>query len=125
MRQIDFRTVTWGYKANYTKANLVINDNAAWASVWKQAAGNASIPQVNFSNSTVIAMFAGGEPTSGYAINAASVTGDDSHILVLVTLTTAGNCIVEQNLTAPFDIVAIPKTGLRVQFSIQTIASSC
>ena len=123
---IPFRTIRWGIGSSYPKGELVINDPLTWSSVWSQAFAGQTEPQINFTSTSVLAIFAGLEPTSGYSLNFTQVSRAGSNILVQVTLTVpAPSCVVAQVETSPFHIVSIQKEDLRTVFTTKTITRVC
>ena len=108
--------------------NIVTNDQASWSGVWTQAFCHTrdpcpTLPEVNFTQWTVLVVFMGEKGTSGYSTKVARVssTGDNVIVDVLDTVPTRG-CIEAQSLTYPYDIVEIPKSGQPVSFITQSIA---
>lgn len=127
---IQFRSISWAQGSNHsTRDNLIINDQTTWVSVWGEIAGNNPfnpLPQVNFGNTTLIAAFAGTEPSAGYAVNVTSITKTSTHVEVQITLVVPGqNCIEAEMLTSPYHIVIVPKISLPVEFRTQTSTTSC
>lgn len=130
---VSFQTVAWGaYASGYSEAsNLVINDAATWAQVWTQAfcsSPNPCLPTpvVNFSSTTILAVFSGVKPSSGYRTNVTRVSGMGGGILVDVSSTAPGhNCYEAQIVTYPFHIVSIPKTDAHAAFASRTSLRNC
>ncbi len=130
---ISYETVAWGgYASGYPQAaSFVINDQTTWLSVWTQAFCNSpnpcpSPPSVNFSSTTVLAVFSGVKPTVGYATNVTLVTRVGLSVLVDIKVTVPGSSCFEAAMpTYPFHIVAISKTEARVVFATKTFVKNC
>jgi PrcB C-terminal len=71
--------------------SLDIHNQADFDALWQKAFANLSgapdKPMVDFSKSMVVAVFAGGEPTGGYAIRVSNVdnTGDSMNVTAVIT----------------------------------------
>lgn len=131
-RDVPFHSIQWGYYAKgYAHPTyLAINDQETWTRVWTQAFCDSyscpPTPQVDFEHRTVLVVFLGQKPTSGYAVNVTQVTQQGSELHVLVTLTTPGrSCGEYEVLTFPFHFVDLPKTSMAVTFTNQTSVRNC
>ncbi len=125
---IPFHTIWWGAAA-HGPSNIVINDQVTWSKIWTQAYCGPndclSLPEVNFTSRTVLAVFMGGEPNAGYFVNMTKVSRNGPNILVQVRLTEPGNCPALQVVTSPSHIVDIPKTEATVRFTTETFVRNC
>lgn len=100
---------------------VVITDANKWAQLWREAHKTViptpQVPQVNFDKNTVIAVFAGQKPTSGYAIQISEVTQFNGEVVVkFKEISPPKGSIVLQVLTQPFHIVVVPKFNAKVEF---------
>jgi PrcB C-terminal len=99
----------------------VIRDKATWEKTWaKHSASSKSagkMPEVDFSKEMVIFVTMGRKNTGGYSIQVTKVEpmGDKLRITVSRTAPPAGAMTI-QALTAPFQIVAVPKSDLSPKF---------
>lgn len=132
---IPFQNVTLGgflggFLTQLTE--FAIRDQATWEKVLTMAfcGGTSpcgvSAPHVDFSSTTVLAVFLGWKGSAGYAVRISQVE-QKSHILnVHVEITFPGpNCFSAAVLTYPFDIVSIPSTRRAIVFQTETIISNC
>ncbi len=99
----------------------IIQDQATWEKVWaKHAAGGrapGSLPEVDFSKDMVILVTMGRKNTGGYSIQITRVepVGNKLRITVKRTSPPPGAMTI-QALTAPFNMVAVPKSDLAPEF---------
>ncbi len=131
--KIPFHTIWWGGGVG-AKRSVVINDQASWSSLWTQTLCHPYwnvtycplAPAVNFTSRTVLAVFLGMEPNSGYSINITKVTRIGFGIVVDIRMTQLGaNCGAYEVLTYPSHIVDIPKTELPPMFRTETSTVNC
>ncbi len=127
---------TASYSWQQTAVNLVVNDNGSWAMVWDTMICRASCapgfvePRVDFSRTTVFAVFSGSAPYNSWA-NITRIVGTILGLTVQATITVVGpNCppyffLQPGGKSGGFDIVGIPKTTERVSFSVQTLFNGC
>jgi hypothetical protein len=122
---IPFRTIIWaegGREGPFQAENLVINDNDTWSRVYSVMCSPPCpnpLPAVNFTTSTILAVFAGPKPTAGYLVNVTEVAQGRSSIAVQILYRVPSpECLTAQVLTHPYHIVTIPKTELPVAFNV-------
>lgn len=126
---IDFTTIARGTDSGYQGASqMVIENSQQWINCWQQHSSNADppppIPQVDFNRYSVIAVFVGEKPTSGYSIEILSVETSGSQIqeqapisiIVQHCQPKAGDFVTEA-LTYPYHMIRISKiNGSKVIF---------
>jgi hypothetical protein len=99
----------------------VIRDKTTWERTWtKHSASSKSagkMPEIDFSKEMVIFVSLGRKNSGGYSIQVtkAEPMGDKLQITVSRTAPPAGAMTI-QALTAPFQIVAVPKSDLSPEF---------
>lgn len=90
------------------------------------ASFETAIPEIDFTKYTLIAVFMGEFPTSGYSVTIDKIIEDDNEILVYLTEISPGkNCIVEQVFTYPYQAVEIAKISKNVKFIPNKIVEDC
>jgi hypothetical protein len=121
-----FRTLAKGAFGGIQEPTLqVIKDKAAWEKLWaKHAAGLKTVekpPEIDFSKEMVILVAMGRQNTGGYRIQITRVEpiGGKLHISVLKTTPPPGGMSI-QVLTAPFEMVAVPKSDLPPEFVVSS-----
>ncbi len=126
---IDFTMIARGTDSSYLNVRqMAIRSSRRWSNVWQLHTYNTEppppIPQVDFSRHSVIAVFAGQKPTSGYSIKIIKVeingsqTKDPEAIAISVRhrQPKAGDFVTEA-LTYPYHMIWIPKLdGKKVVF---------
>jgi len=131
---IPFQTITRGQGTGQGnilgKVSLMINDQATWQTVWVKAfcfgTYCSNPPTINFTTTTVLAVFSGVEPTGGYNLSITRVALVGSTLLVHSILDSPShNCQVTETLTSPYHLVGIPKTTVDVKFDLQTTIGAC
>ena len=108
-----------------TRANYLITSKSELADLWAMVDARGQVPAVDFTTNSVIAVFAGKEPTAGYTI-AVSKIQDASTREVIVTLSApGGSCVLAQKATAPYQIIELPKTSLNLTHQDLLTTTSC
>lgn len=112
------------------RQRIVIRDREAWRDVWKRIYSLMSptppLPEVDFSKEMLVVVSLGGRGTGGYAIIIDGACERDDKLEVTVRSVSPGkNCMTTQALTAPVDIVRVPKTQRSVVFRENEIVHDC
>ena len=112
------------------RARLVIRNGGEFNELWRQMAGAGSDkpapPQVDFSREMLIVAAMGEQPSSGYEIIIDSACEVDKRLEVQVRSTNFLKCGLQLGVvTAPVDIVRLPKTDLPVVFRETEVTSDC
>ncbi len=97
----------------------VIKDKATWQRIWAQhAKAGEKIPEVDFTKQMVVLVTMGRKRTGGYAIEIVSVKPAGDRLRVSVQRTSPPpDAMTIQALTAPFHMVAVPKSDLKPEFA--------
>ena len=83
-------------------------------------------PNVDFSQNSLIGVFAGLKTTGGYSIKVTRVMEDDEKLTVFVEEVSPGkSCLVTQAITFPYQFVKIPRTNKEADFQVQQITREC
>ncbi len=120
--QMEFQTVSKGYSSGHTESTFyVIQDEGEWIEVWSQHQSIFSPqlppPEVNFSESTIIAVFMGEFSTGGYGIEIIEVIDMNQSVMIKVEKTYPGEgCIVTMAFSQPYHIVRIDKIDKEATF---------
>ncbi|WDD36526.1 protease complex subunit PrcB family protein (plasmid) [Nostoc sp. UHCC 0926] len=123
---VDFTTIARGSESGYQSASQMVIDNSEeWIDLWQQHTYNTEppppVPQVDFTSYSVVAVFAGEKPTSGYSVEILSVetSGSQSQEQLAITVQhrhpSAGDFVTEA-LTYPYHMIRIPRIDGRVVF---------
>ena len=132
---LDFETIEKGYYHQYynTTQEVVIDDISTYGILYNMmkcgyyACGIVVIPpEVDFSNSTVIAVFMGEKPTGGHDIEITNITDEGDKVVVNVKrISPDENCVVTQVLTQPYHIVKTSKITKNVEFIYEDEITQC
>ncbi|OHB18994.1 MAG: hypothetical protein A2854_02485 [Parcubacteria group bacterium RIFCSPHIGHO2_01_FULL_56_18] len=107
------------------RKNYLITSSGQLRELWKLIKAGGEPPAVDFSTHSVIAVFAGREPTGGYAISVTRVT-DDTERMVSITTTSPGiSCLVTESVTVPYQVIEIPATTLHLAHEDLVTTTSC
>jgi hypothetical protein len=124
---IDFTTIARGSDSGYQSASqiMVIDNSAQWIDLWQQHTSNTEppppVPQVDFTRYSVVAVFAGEQPTGGYSVEIVSVETSSSQTQEQLAINvehrqpSAGDFVTEA-LTYPYHMIRIAKFYGRVVF---------
>ena len=112
------------------RARLVIRDRDEFNELWKElfrfGSDKPALPEVDFAREMIIVAAMGEQPSSGYEIIIDSACEVDNQFVVLVRSTDFLKCGLQLGIvTAPVDIVRLPKTNLPVVFRETEVTSDC
>jgi hypothetical protein len=92
---------------------LVIRDANAWADFWSEL-GVGDRPDVDFTQSVVVAVAAGQRPTGGYEIAVDRVRQANGELTAeVVEIVPGPNCMTAGSLSQPVDVVVVPALAAR------------
>jgi len=113
--KVNLTTIARGDDSGYRKADrMVIASKEKWNRLWREHTSDLlpppPVPEIDFSKNSVIAVFAGEKPSSGFSIQVAGVeTTDDSETLVVKIKQGQPGKIAEDVITRPYHLVRIPR----------------
>jgi len=110
--------------------NYVIKDKGEWESLWARLFPELSerrpLPEIDFERRTLLAVFQGNKPTSGYEISIREVVESENAVEVSVKAFAPGkHCLVTGSDTSPFHIIEIQKTEKEVVFKVKQRIRNC
>ena len=77
-----------------------------------------AVPEIDFNQDMVIAVFAGKKPSTGFSISIKDIQEEDNKMHVYYTiLTPPEGAMTAQVLTQPFHIEVVPRSSKKVFFS--------
>lgn len=129
--RLEFQTISKGYYSGHVSSTYyVINDADEWTYVWTQHTQNMlpqhPAPEVDFSKTTIIAVFMGQFRTGGYGIEVKELIDTGLSVVVKVEKTHPGEgCIVIFALSQPYHIIKVDKTDKHVIFNTFTRTNEC
>ena len=117
--EILFETMTKSHRVTHKNAgDYVINSQNEWI----KFINNTSIffgviPEIDFSNNTIIAVDLGVRNTGGYSIEITKVVETDSKVIVSVKESRPShNAMVTQSFTQPYHVIKIRKITKPIVF---------
>ena len=119
---IEFETLAkGGYGGIEEPVNLVIKDNKKWDSLWskvyKTRIPKPELPEVNFEEEMILAVFMGYYPTGGYSVSIENIIEKEERLIVEKKVVTPGpDDMVTNAITHPFHIVKTKKTDKEIVF---------
>ena len=121
--EIPFTVVAEGdTAADYPdQQGVVVASPSEWETLWEQlhryTIPRPTLPEVDFTQHTLLAVFAGEKRSGGYTIQIERVTRTDQAVIVRVTETAPGpEDITTALITYPYQVVKIPRISLPVHF---------
>ncbi len=112
------------------RSRLIIRNRDEFNELWKQLTASGSYkpppPEVDFSREMIVVAAMGQRPSSGYEILIDGACEVDNHVEILVRSFDSVKCGMQATvLTAPVDIVRLPRTELPVVFRETEVSSDC
>jgi hypothetical protein len=131
-QRVKFKTLAKYTSCGHTeKKNYVVTSYEQWDRLWGIVASNSyprpSPPDVDFTRHTLIAVFQGFEPSSGYDITITKLTKSDDSVFVLVKEDMPEDACKEMLVTMqPFHIILIKKVDEKnVYFKVKQRIKHC
>ncbi|MFZ3044265.1 MAG: protease complex subunit PrcB family protein [Minisyncoccia bacterium] len=95
-----------------TRVNYFITSPTQLQELWSLVDATGTPPTVDFNKDAVIAVFAGQQPTTGYAISVSKVVDSGARLVSITIAKPDGGCLTGQSLTTPYEVVVVPTTTL-------------
>ena len=106
--RVNLTTIAQGTNSNYpTASQRVITSTAAWVNLWQQHSSEP-VPEVNFTQEQVVAVFAGKKPNASYSLNIISVETTNSQLIITVKYYHSED-IIQLPTTHPYHIIKSPR----------------
>lgn len=104
-----------------TERHVVVRSEAEWQALWREHQADQEAPHVDFSRSTVVALFMGSRRTAGYGIEVTRVERDAAGITAFYRETSPDpGAMTAQIITAPFHIIRLDRVTGEVRFQADT-----
>lgn len=119
---IDYQQVDSDFISGIAmEQNVVIQDASAWAALWEKHKKNhvpvPALPSIDFSQQIILGVFLGTRPTGCYSVLIQRIYTDGGTVFVEYKESTpSADAICTQALTAPSELVAVPRMGQPVVF---------
>ena len=124
---VPFSEIASGtHSAVADRKNFLITSEEEFGKLWSLISATGTPPAVDFAKETVIAIFAGEKPTTGYGVMVSNVEDSAHARMVSVTLTEPGeNCIEGQAITSPYEVLKLPASSLPLSHADETVTKDC
>lgn len=103
----------------------VIRDSSRWAQVWGFTGRRESLPPVDFSREMVILAALGAYASTGYEVTVDSARVADGQHLIYLHTTLNDYCPGGAAMTAPMDLVRLPRSDLPIRYAEYTVQRKC
>jgi hypothetical protein len=115
---VPIETVARGSISRIVTAEQVVIDSAGdWQAFWARHAPGTTPPPVDFTTEFVVAILAGRRPSAGYRVEVLAIEREPAVITVVYRVgTPPPDALVAQVVTAPFQIVRLPRPVTPVRF---------
>ena len=107
------------------RVNYLITSADEFDKLWEMVDASGTPPVVDFKTNVVMAVFAGEQPTTGYAINVSNIEDSTERNVSLTLAKPQSDCIEGQVITAPYEIVMVPATSLPLTHEDKITTNIC
>lgn len=123
---VSFTSLVHGTRSEVTRrVNYFITSSVDLKQVWKMVDAVGTPPKVDFKKNSVIAVFAGPQPTAGYAIKVSKVIDSNTRLVSITIEKPDGGCKPKAVATMPYELVAVPATTLPLAHEDISTTVSC
>ena len=132
---VDHEIIVSGDQSGITTKNeMIITSEEEWKALWQKLDHSEhpeikSLPKVNFDKESIVALFQGQKPTSGYMVDAmVQQIGQDRFEISVSEGGPGEGCVVAQVITTPYLIIKTKKltpANTRITRATTSIKSSC
>lgn len=132
-KAVEFDTLAKNVMSGHAeKMNYVITSKEDWEMLWDKVSSiyhpRPPAPEVDFSNESVIAIFQGSQPSSGYSTTVSKLVKSGKKLKVFVReVLPADDCAVLLVITRPYEIIRTEKVrdADRVVFKVKQDIKAC
>ena len=124
-KQVNFETVSkeesYNVSGHNAKKDYVIKDVSQWRNLWSNIYSartpQPDLPNINFDNEMIIAVFQGGQSSGGYSIKITKIIENNNSLEVFVKETSkAPGDMATQSFTNPSHVVKTRRVDKEVLF---------
>jgi len=110
---VSFTPLVHGSRSKITtRVNYFITSPTQLQELWSLVDATGTPPTVDFNKDAVIAVFAGKQPATGYAISVSKVVDSSARLVSITIAKPDGSCKSKSSATMPYEIVTLPTTSL-------------
>ena len=123
---VPFTALAEGPRSDVSsRVNYLITTQEELDALWELLKEPPPPPTVDFNTKVVAAVFAGKAPTTGYAITVAEGEDVDKRVVKIELTKPDESCVLAQSVTAPYQIIELPKTSLPFTHADTWVTKSC
>ena len=123
---VPFTALAEGPRSDVSsRVNYLIETQEELDALWELLKEPPPPPTVDFNTKVVAAVFAGEVPTTGYAIAVAEVEDVDKRVVKIELTKPDESCVLAQSVTAPYQIIELPKTSLPFTHADTWVTKAC
>lgn len=123
---VPFTSLASGTRSTVdTRVNYFITSSTQLNELWKMVDAKGQPPKVDFTKEAVIAVFAGQQPTGGYAIQVSKIMDSTSRLVSVTIQKPDSTCKPKATATMPYELVTIPATTLPLAHEDISTTVSC
>ncbi len=128
-QQAYTRLLNSAHTGHTQPAELVLRDPEAFAAAWHQlheGQPEGERPTVDFGSRMVVLLALGERGSGGHAVRFEEMVREGGDAVVRYTVTAPGpNCMTTQAITAPADVVSVPRVAGTVRFERRMVTEPC
>jgi len=123
---VPFTLLVRGIRSKVTeRVNYLIESPEQLSSLWKMIDATSTPPTIDFNTHSVIAVFAGERPTSGYAVTVAKIEDSGERMVSIALANPDSTCVVGQSFTSPYEVITASTTSLPLTHKDLATTTSC
>ena len=123
---VPFTQIAQGTRSTVdVRTNYLITSASQFGKLWAMIDAKGTLPAIDFSSSTVIAAFAGDEPSSGYDISIEKVEDASMRTVIIALEQPAADCAGKKATTTPYILAEVPKTSLPFTHQYVSTTTAC
>ena len=125
-KAVPFTKLAYGPHSVVTKrVNYLITSPTELSELWHLVDAKGKIPSVDFTQNEVIAVFAGQQPTTNYAVTVSKVQDSSARMISIMFKNPSSNCASQNAVIAPYEIIVVPTTSLPITHENISTTTTC
>ncbi len=123
---VPFTQIVQGARSTVdVRTNYLISSTSQLDRLWTMIDAKGKPPVVDFASATVIAAFAGDEPSSGYNISIEKVEDAAMRTVTIALEQPTAGCAGKKATTTPYILAEVPKTSLPFTHRYVATTTAC
>ena len=108
-----------------TRESYLITNDEELRDLWKLLRTDSERPTIDFTKDSVLAVFAGEEPTAGYTIAVRAITETNERMINIEIGAPGVTCGAAEVVTTPYQIIKVAKTDLPLAHKDAMVTTGC